>query len=66
LDVASITRDTSWEDLRNLAKRAEPSRGVREEFVHSIQQSLRVEGYLVGEAQIRRAVQAVVGTATSG
>jgi hypothetical protein len=47
-------------DLQAIVRAAKPSRGVRDEFVRSVQQSLRVEGYEVADAQVRHAVEAVV------
>jgi hypothetical protein len=58
--MAPVTRDTRWQDLQAIVKAAKPSLGVRDEFVRSVQQSLRVEGYELAEAQVRRAVEAVV------
>lgn len=55
-----VTRDTSLLDLQAIVRAAKPSRGVRDEFVRSVQQSLRVEGYEVADAQVRHAVEAVV------
>jgi hypothetical protein len=57
MDMVQVTRETTWDELRALAKRAAPSRGLRDEFVQSIRQSLRVEGYVLAEAQVRRAVE---------
>ena len=61
--MVEITRDTTLEDLRALAKSVRPSSGLRAQFVQSVQQSLRVEGYLLGEDQVRRAVEGALNSA---
>jgi hypothetical protein len=59
-----VTANSSLADLVKLLKAAPPTRGVRPEFVRSIQQSLRVEGYALSEAEVSRAVDSVLRVST--
>lgn len=55
-----VTRDTSLAQLQEIVKMVPATRGVRPEFVRSVQQSLRVEGYTLSEAEVTSAVESVL------
>lgn len=55
-----ITRDTPLAQLVEIVRAVPASRGVRPDFVRSVQQSLRVEGYVMSEAELSRAVGSVL------
>jgi hypothetical protein len=59
-----VTRDTSLAQLQEIVKTVPASCGVRPEFVRSVQQSLRVEGYAMSEAEVSSAVESVLHVST--
>jgi hypothetical protein len=62
--MVRISRDSPLAELVEIVKATPPTRGVRAEFVRSVQQSLRVEGYVLSEAEVRRAVENVLHVST--
>ena len=59
-----VTRDTSLAQLQEIVKTVPATRGERPEFVRSVQQSLRVEGYALSEAEVSSAVKSVLYVST--
>jgi hypothetical protein len=59
-----VTRDTPLAQLQEIVKLVPASRGVRPEFVRSVQQSLRVEGYALSGAEVSCAVESVLHIST--